>query len=514
MKSRLKNRGVWLLAMGLLGFVQLSAQTKTNKKPNILIIISDDHAYQAIGAYGSSLMPTLGLDRIAKEGAVMQNAFVSNSICGPSRACLLTGKHSAANGFKDNLSHFDGNQDQFVKQLQHVGYQTAWIGKWHLESKPQGFNYWEILPGQGYYYNPDFLQMDGTTKRKTGYVTDLTTQAAEEWLSARPKDQPFCLIVGHKATHRVWMPDLQDLGRFDTVNFSLPSNFYDNYEGRYAASKQDMNIEKSMRLGYDLKIMQGLDMGSENYTRMNAGQKEVYSRYYKQVEKDFIKKNLSGKALTEWKYQRYMRDYLSTAVSLDRNVGHLLDYLDAQHLTENTLVIYLSDQGFYLGEHGWFDKRFMYEESQRTPMLIRYPPMIKPKSHIEGMVMNIDIAPTALELAGVRIPKDIQGKSMLPLLKNVEKKVRDAVYYHYYEFGEHNVIPHFGIRTERYKLIRFYKGKDCWELFDLQNDPQEMHNRIDDPTLQNVRKDLFERLEKMTVEFKDKEAAEILTKSL
>ncbi|WP_316817866.1 sulfatase [Pedobacter nyackensis] len=501
-----------LFAAVCMVFGQANAQKKvTSKKPNIVIIISDDHAFQAIGAYGGKLMPTPGIDRIANEGMVMQNAFVSNSICGPSRACILTGKHSAANGFKDNLSKFDASQDVFVRRLQGVGYQTAWVGKWHLESTPQGFDFWNILVGQGYYYNPDFIQMDGSVKRMEGYVTDLTTDIAEGWLEKRDKDKPFCLVVGQKATHRVWMPDLQDLGKFDKENFALPTNFYDNYEDRYAAAMQDMNIEKSMRLGYDLKIMQGLDMGRENLTRLNANQKKTYTDYYKGIEKEFISKNLSGKALTEWKYQRYMKDYLSTAVSLDRNVGRLMDYLDENGLKENTLVIYMSDQGFYLGEHGWFDKRFMYEESFKTPMIIRYPGVIKPGTVNKDMVMNIDIAPTALELAGIKIPKEIHGQSMLPLFQNKKKQVRDAVYYHYFEFGEHNVIPHFGVRTERYKLIRFYKGADKWELYDLQTDPREMRNLIYDPSYAGIRKELRTRLTELVTAYKDGDAAQILS---
>lgn len=480
------------------------------KKPNILIIVSDDHAMQAISAYGGHLMQTPGIDRIAKEGAVMQNAFVSNSICGPSRACILTGKHSAANGFKDNLSKFDASQDIFVRRLQGVGYQTAWIGKWHLDTTPQGLDYWELLPGQGHYYNPDFIQMDGTTKRKEGYATDLTTEAAEKWLDQRDNDKPFCLIVGHKATHRIWAPDLQDLGKFDKTTFPLPANFYDTYENRYAASQQDMSIEKTLRLGYDLKVLQTLDRGNAEYPRLNPDQRKVYDAYYKGIEKEFISKNLSGKALTEWKFQRYMRDYLSTAASLDRNIGELLSYLDKKGLTENTLVIYMSDQGFYMGEHGWFDKRFMYEESMKTPMLVRYPGVIKPGTNYDEMVMNIDIAPTALELAGVKIPKDIQGKSMLPLFKGIEKQARDAVYYHYFEFGEHNVIPHFGVRTKLYKLIRFYKGADKWELYDLEKDPQEMKNIIDQPAYATIQSDLLKKLKQLTVAFKDVDAQQVL----
>lgn len=498
-----------LLLMGT-GFAQ---KNRKMQQPNILIIVSDDHAYQAIGAYGSRMMETPGIDRLAKEGAVFSNAFVTNSICGPSRACILTGKYSHINGFKDNLSKFDASQDLFVKRLQKAGYQTAWIGKMHLDTKPQGLDYWEILPGQGHYYNPDFITMSGETIRRTGYVTTITTELAEKWLASRDVSKPFCLVVGHKATHRVWMPDLQDLGRFDKTTFPLPDNFYDRYENRYAAAHQDMNIEKTLRLGYDLKVMQTNDiMGAENYNRMNDEQKKRYSAYYRNIEKEFISKNLSGKALTEWKFQRYMRDYLSTATSLDRNIGALLDYLDKTGQARNTLVIYLSDQGFYMGEHGWFDKRFMYEESMKTPMLARFPGVIKPGTVYKDMVMNIDIAPTALELAGLRVPKEIQGKSMLPLFRDKEQHPRDAVYYHYYEAGEHSVIPHFGVRTRQYKLIRFYQIADKWELYDLEKDPTEMQNLIDDPSYTGIRQQLRQQLDSLIEIYTDKEAAAILSK--
>ncbi len=491
-------------------FFLLALSATAQRKPNIVIIISDDHAYQAIGAYGSSLMPTPGIDRLAQEGALFNNAFVTNSICGPSRACILTGKYSHKNGFKDNLSKFDASQDLFVKRLREGGYQTAWVGKWHLETKPQGFDYWEIFPGQGYYYNPDLIQMDGSVVRKHGYATNLVTDIAENWLDNRDTSKPFCLVVGHKATHRVWMPDEQDLGRFDSVQFPLPGNFYDTYENRYAASRQDMNIEKTMRLGYDLKILPDTGFGRENYTRLDAEQRKAFDAYYKPIEKDFLSRNLIGKALTEWKYQRYMHDYLSTAVSLDRNIGRLLDFLDQKNLASNTLVIYLSDQGFYLGEHGWFDKRFMYEESMKTPMVARYPGVIKPGTVYNDLVMNIDIAPTALEMAGIDVPEAIQGKSMLPLFKNIEKASRDAVYYHYYEWGEHAVIPHFGVRTKKYKLIRFYQVADKWELYDLNTDPHEMNNLIGKKGYQKITASLMKRLKELAIQFEDTEALKVI----
>lgn len=488
----------------------LPAEGQNTQQPNIIIIVSDDHAFQAISAYGGNLMQTPNIDRLAKEGAVFNRAYVTNSICGPSRAVILTGKYSHKNGFKDNHSRFDAGQDQFVKRLRTAGYQTAWIGKWHLESTPQGFDHWQILPGQGSYYNPDFLTMNGKTIRKEGYVTNVITDDAENWMNERDTSKPFCLVIGHKATHRTWIPDTSDLGRFDDRTFPLPPNFYDNYEGRYAAKHQDMNIAQTMRLGYDLKMMPDTGFGRAGYIRLNAAQRAKFDAYYKPIEAELKAKQLSGKALTEWKYQRYLKDYLATAASLDRNIGRVLDYLDEQRLAENTMVIYLSDQGFYMGEHGWFDKRFMYEESFRTPMLVRYPGVLKPGSVISGLVMNLDIAPTCLEVAGVPVPAEIQGRSFLPLLRQPAKEWRTSLYYHYYESGEHSVIPHFGVRTRRYKLIRFYQGTDNWELFDLQQDPSEMKNLYGKKGYEKITAGLKKELVKLAGEYEDAEALKII----
>lgn len=481
------------------------------QRPNIVIIVSDDHAYQAISAYGSKLMQTPNIDRIAKEGVLFNKAYVTNSICGPSRAVLLTGKYSHVNGFKDNThSRFDGTQNTFIKELQKGGYQTAWIGKWHLESTPQGFDYWQILPGQGSYYNPDFLMMDGSKKRMDGYVSNVVEDASESWLNQRDKNKPFCLVIGHKATHRTWMPDTSDMGMFDKVNFPLPHNFYDDYNGREAAKVQDMTIEKTMIMGYDLKMFPE-EIKDNNITRMNPAQLSKFDAYYKPILADFQKSNLSGHALTEWKYQHYMRDYLSTAASLDRNIGRTLDYLDQHQLTQNTLVIYVSDQGFYLGEHGWFDKRFMYEESFRTPMIMRYPGKIKPGSISNDFVMNLDIAPTVLNAAGISIPHDVQGKSILPVLAKTEKG-RDAMYYHYYENGEHAVSPHFGIQTKQYKLIRFYEKVEGWELYDLKKDPHEMNNLYGKMGFEKTTQALTKKLIALIDAYDDKEARMILKK--
>ncbi|HWW40096.1 sulfatase [Pedobacter sp.] len=487
------------------------------EKPNVVIIISDDHAYQAISAYGSKLMPTPGIDRIAKEGVRFDKGYVTNSICGPSRAVILTGKYSHKNGFKDNEnSRFDGSQDSFIKQLGKGGYQTAWIGKWHLESEPQGFSYWQVLPDQGQYYNPDFIMQDGSRKRVEGYVSNVIEDAAENWLDKRDPSKPFCLVIGHKATHRVWLPDTADMGMFDKTTFPLPHNFYDDYQGREAAKVQDMSIAKTMIMGYDLKMFgsEGAADKDGNIKRMNAAQRAKFNRYYLPVEADLKSRNLSGRALTEWKYQHYMRDYLSTAASLDRNIKRTLDYLDKHHLAKNTIVIYLSDQGFYLGEHGWFDKRFIYEESFRTPMVMRYPGVIKPGTVSNDFVMNLDIAPTILDAAGVSIPGDMQGKSMLPVLKDKKIKGREYLYYHYYENGEHSVSPHFGIRNRRYKLIRFYKRVESWELYDLMKDPNEVHNVYGEKGYQKIMHQMKKELNKQIAQYDDLDAKKIVEKGI
>lgn len=504
MKSLLLFFGICLLFIN-----NLFAQ----KRPNILIILSDDHAYQAIGAYGNKMMQTPAIDRLAKEGVLFKKAYVTNSICGPSRAVILTGKYSHKNGFKDNEnSSFYSSQNTFIKELTKGGYQTAWVGKWHLETKPQGFTYWQVLPGQGQYYNPDFILMDSSKKRIEGYATNIIEDLAEDWLNKRDTSKPFCLVIGHKATHRTWMPDTTDMGRFDNVTFPLPQNFYDDYKGRKAAAVQDMTIAKTMRLDYDLKMFasDSTENAQASIARMNPAQRAKFDTYYKTIYQDFKSKNLSGNALAEWKYQRYMRDYLSTAASLDRNIGRALAYLDEHNLTNNTLVIYLSDQGFYLGEHGWFDKRWMYEESFRTPMVMRYPGVAKPRSVNNNFVMNLDIGPTALQAAGLAVPNDMQGQSFLPLLKDKNAKGRTAMYYHYYENGEHSVSPQFGIRTKRYKLIRFYTRVNGWELYDLKKDKSEMNNVYGKKGYERLTADLRKQLDGLIDQYEDSDAKLIL----
>ena len=494
-----------LLIAGLVLLFTVNAAAQ-DQQPNILVIISDDHAFQSIDTYSGTYGITPNIDRIAREGAIFRNAFVTNSICAPSRAVLLTGKYSHVNGHRDNRSTFDSFQDVFPRRLQQGGYQTAWIGKWHLENYPDGFDYWKILPGQGFYYNPDFISMDRDTARMDGYVTELITNTSLQWLEKRDKQKPFCLIVGEKATHRTWMPDLQDLGKFDEVSFKLPENFWDDYKGRKAAQKQRMTMD-DLYLDYDLKMQADKGFGKANYLRFTAVQKKLWDTYYDKIEQEFKKQNLSDKALTEWKYQRYMRDYLSTAISLDRNIGRLLDYLDKNGLNENTVVIYTSDQGFYMGEHRWFDKRFMYEESMRMPFVMRYPQMIKPGTQIEEMVLNLDFAPTLLSLGGVSVPEEVQGMSILPLLGKGKHPWREAVYYHYYEYpDEHRVMPHFGVRTKRYKLIRFYGDGDFWELYDLEKDPSEMNNVYGRTAYKEITGGLKKQLQELIIAYEDRDA--------
>jgi len=500
-----------LLMLFAASFLLKSCTVKESpvKHPNILFIMSDDHSYQTISAYSDKLMKTPNLDRIADEGVIFQNSFVGNSICAPSRATMLTGKHTHKNGQIDNRVTFDGSQVTFPKLLRAAGYQTALIGKWHLRSDPTGFDYWNIVPGQGQYYNPDFIEM-GVKKRYEGYVTDITTDFALDWLNKRDKTKPFCLLLHNKAPHRTWEPDTLYLDEFKDKVFPVPENFFDDYEGRQAAAEQKLSIrEPDMDINYDLKMedpaIKGR-FGKINHTRrMNEKQRERWYAHYNPIAKDFLKKNPTGKDLALWKYQRYMRDYCACIRSVDENVGRVLDYLEENGLAENTLVVYTSDQGFYMGEHGWFDKRFMYEESFRTPLLMRLPKGYARKGNVMELVQNIDYAPTFLDFAGVEIPAEIQGKSIKPLLID-DKKVawRDALYYHYYEFpNEHMVKRHYGIRTDRYKLIHFYNDIDVWELYDLKTDPNEMHNVFGNTKYAEIQKKLEARLQELRIEYDD-----------
>ena len=475
----------------MLSIIVYSCTTQPNdtderaKKPNILYIMTDDHSYQTFSAYDDRFIQTPNLDRIAKEGVLFKNSFVTNSICAPSRAVMLTGKFNHLNGQLDNSIRFDSSQATFPKHLQKAGYETALVGKWHLKSQPTGFDHYEVLVGQGNYYNTDFIE-NGTRKRSDGYVTNVITDKSLDWLDNRNKEKPFCLLLHHKATHRIWFPDTSLFKEFEGVDFEVPSTFFDEYEGRVAAKEQAMSIDKDMDLVWDNKMM---DKEGEiqtrlrkyyvnrMYSRLNPEQKAVIDAYYDPIIKKFKADKLTGKELALWKYQRYMQDYLRCVRSVDNNVGRVLDYLDENGLADNTLVVYTSDQGFYMGEHGWFDKRFMYEQSLRTPLVMRFPKGMNASKKVDELVQNIDYAPTFMELAGLDIPAEMQGKSLVPLVKGTNTDWRDAIYYHYYEYpGPHSVKRHYGIRTDRYKLIHFYKDIDTWELFDLQTDPEEMDN--------------------------------------
>ncbi len=484
-----------------------------NKRMNILYIMCDDHSFQTISAYDNRFIETPNIDRISKEGVRFTNSFVANSLSGPSRACLLTGKHSHKNGFTDNSKTFDGEQQTFPKLLRQAGYQTAIVGKWHLISEPTGFDYWNILIGQGEYYNPYFID-NGEKRKIEGYATNITTDLAIEWLDQkRDKDKPFCLLLHHKAPHRTWMPDTCDLDLYDDIVFPVPETFYDKYEGRVAASQQEMSIIKDMDLVYDLKLADKENeihskpdlekAGRSMYNRMTPEQKAAWDKHYDPIIKEFKEKKLTGKELAEWKYQQYMHDYIRVIHSVDRNVGYVLDYLEKNHLLDNTIIVYTSDQGFYMGEHGWFDKRFMYEESFRTPMLVRFPDGLK--GDIPEMVQNIDHAATFLDLAGAEIPADIQGTSYLPLLKGEKPKDwRTSLYYHYYEYpAEHAVKRHYGVRTDRYKLIHFYNDIDEWELYDLEKDPIEMHNVYHEPGNEQIIEQLMTELHRLQKQYDD-----------
>ena len=460
------------------------------KRPNIVFVFSDDHSVNAIGAYGSKMNKTPHLDSLANEGAVFNRNYVANSICAPSRACVLTGKHSHKNGHKDNSAWFDGSQMTFPKELQKAGYKTALIGKWHLRSEPTGFDHWMVLPGQGHYYNPDYKTPKGLI-RKHGYVTDLTTDMSIEWMKQqKDSGQPFLMMCQYKAPHRNWMPHPRFMDNYKGVEIPVPETLFDDYSNRNSnLLDNEMTIDEHMSLDYDLKVPRpnGHRAGGE-WNRMTKEQKETWIKHYSAEDLEFKRAKLTGKALVRWKHQRYLKDYLRTIDGVDYNIGRILAFLKKEGLDKNTIVVYSSDQSFYLGEHGWYDKRWMYEESFRQPLLVKYPGVIKPGTAVETMTQNIDFAPTFLEAAGVKIPEGVQGKSLLPLMKKGDKALwdRSSLYYHYYERGIHNVARHHGVATERYKLIQFYDSGE-WELLDRKADPKEMKNFYDDPAYRNIR---------------------------
>ena len=499
----------------------------TAQRYNIVYIMTDDHTAQMMSCYDKSNIETPNLDRIAAEGVRFTQSYVANSLSGPSRACMLTGKHSHKNGFTNNEHGiFDGSQQTMPKLMQQAGYQTTIIGKWHLVSLPTGFDYWNILPAQGDYYNPNFITMNNDTVREQGYLTNIITDKSIDWLeNQRDKSRPFILLIHHKACHRNWLPEMKYLREYEDKTFPVPETFYDDYQGRLAAQQQEMHIDRDMDIVYDTKMFRP-DLKtrlSENYrnmvSRLDSKDLLQYSWFYDSLSLDFYNRfpdmrdgrtTNNSKAVAEFKYQRYMRDYAKVVKSLDDNVGRVLDYLKQSGLDENTLVVYTSDQGFYMGEHGWFDKRFMYQESFATPLVMQLPKQLREERAknlpnddgvITEMVQNIDYAPTFVELAGATVPNDIQGASLLPLLKGQHpKNWRKSLYYHYYEYpAEHSVKRHYGVYDGRWKLIHFYRDIDQWELYDLQSDPHELHNiygqKGTEKTLKRLQKELV-RLQK------------------
>lgn len=472
------------------------------KQPNIVFIMSDDHAYQAISAYGHDLNNTPNIDAIAEEGMRFDDAYVNNSLCAPSRASIISGKYSGNSSVQEIGDVFDGDQTTFPKQLQEAGYQTAFVGKWHLFSEPTGFDYWNMLPGQGEYYQPEFIIGQDTVQRD-GYVTNLITDDAIDWLDQREEDKPFSVLVWNKAPHRNWMPEVKYLDKFDSDTIPEPSTLFDGYETRTKAAKeQRMEISKWMSDNYDLKLdlhpdgeHRYDDMWDGIFDRLTDEEKKAFEEAYEPKNEAFREANLEGEDLVRWKYQRYMKDYLRTVQSVDDNVGRILDYLKENDLDKNTIVIYTSDQGFYLGEHGWFDKRFMYRESFRTPMVIRWPEEIEAGSVSTDPVMNLDIGETLLEAAGADIPDDMEGRSFLPILKGeTPDDWRENVYYQYYASGgEHNVAKHVGVQADDYKLIYFYENED-WELYDLEEDSKELNNVYGDADYEDMQNKLKEAL--------------------
>lgn len=479
--------------------VPVRAETSRCSQPNILFILSDDHAYQAISAYNDprKLVGTPHIDRLAQEGMRFNRCLVTNSICGPSRAVILTGQYSHVNGFYNNSnSRFNGSQTTFPKLLRRAGYQTAIFGKWHLGSDPTGFNDWYILPGQGQYYHPPMVHR-GQKVILRGYVTDIITQLSLDWLKSRDKTKPFLLMCHHKAPHRDWQPAIRHLGHDGDRLYPEPPTLLDDYSGRGKAEReQDMTIAKTMTEG-DLKLTLPVEL--------TGAERQVWQAYYGPRNAVFQMANLKGNDLVRWRYQRYLHDYLTCVKAVDEGVGRLLQFLDDEGLASNTIVIYASDQGFYLGEHGWFDKRWIFEESLRTPLLLRWPGVVKPGSQNDNLVSNVDFAETLLDAAGVSIPTEMQGRSFVPLLKGqIPPDWRTSFYYQYFEYPEpHHVQPHHGIVTARYKLVHFdAPNVNDWEFFDLANDPHELRSVYAEKAYQPVIVELKHQLDRLRAQLK------------
>ena len=450
-------------------------------RPNIVYIMTYDHAAQMMSAYDDSRASTPNLDRIGEEGMLFRNSFCSNSLCAPSRATLLTGKYSHKNGQRGNRDVFNGGQSIFPKMLQAAGYQTAMIGKWHLKSEPTGFDYWNVLPGQGLYVNPVFIEM-GEKKTHEGYVTDIITDKAIDWVKKRDKGKPFLLLYHHKAPHAQWVPDEKYDRLFEDEAVPYPNNYHDDESGRSVSVRKATN-----QLTPDM-LKRWRAFGAK-MNKEDPGE-------------------LEGQALKGWMYQQYVKDYMRVMVSVDENVGRFMEFLKAEGLDENMVVIYTADNGMFIGDHGRFDKRLMDEESLRIPLVVRYPKGIKAGSVTDAYSLNVDYAPTILDYAGVSIPDDMQGHSLRPVLEGKKPKGwRKTIYCHYYEhpdFQFQNVPPHYGVRDGRYKLIHYYKTRgiddDTWELLDMKNDPQELNNVYDNPEYKGVIKRLKKELNRLRKE--------------
>ncbi|MDP6858202.1 MAG: sulfatase [Verrucomicrobiales bacterium] len=487
-------------------------QSGAAERPNIVFIFSDDHAPHAIGSYNGwlkSIDPTPRIDELAEQGMLFENSFCTNSICGPSRAVIMTGKHSHKNGFMNNGNSFNWNQQTFPKILRKAGYTTALYGKSHLKGKPQGFDDWKVLPGQGLYYNPDLITPKGRV-RIDGHCTDIVTDLAVEWIKeGRDKSKPFMIMVQHKAPHRNWMPALRHLSLYKDVRIPEPKTLFDKWEDNAPPARhQELEIDRHMDINYDLFVDLTADYEGTpsqkrqdrsawwNMKRMSKEQIKSWREYYAPLDKKFHESKLSGKDLVRWKFQRYAKNYLRCVRGVDDSVGKIQDVLKELKLDKNTVVIYSSDQGFYIGDHGWYDKRWMYEESLKMPLIVKWPGVTESGSRATQMVQNLDYAETFLEMAGAKIPENMQGMSLVPILKNGRaENWRKSIYYHYYEFPSVHMIPrHYGIRTERYKLMHFYQFGNEWEMYDLQEDPDELQNIYGKTGKEKLQEDMKKQL--------------------
>jgi len=527
MKSQTIILIAFLLSLSLQAAHNRADKAQHSDRPNIVFIFADDHAFQALGAYQSYLQDvvrTPELDKLADEGMLFKNCMVTNSICGPMRAVIQTGKYSHLNGFKTNNQKFDGNQPTFPKMLQKAGYQTAIIGKWHLglHQAPQGYNYSEVLFRQGPYYNPRMLKdatgsgenAQRTEAQHTGYTTDIITDLSLEWLrSGRDKSKPFMLMCQHKAPHREWSPKPEIYENWKDVQIPEPETLFEDYSEQVAPrARQKMTLAKDFKRGYDDKT-QG--WAPKN---LNAKQRAAYKAMFAEENEAFEKAlpDMTEAERVRWVHQRYLRIYLASIQSVDQNIGRILDELEKQGLAENTVVIYSSDQGFYLGEHGWYDKRWAYEESLKTPLIVRWPGQVETGSVNDDIVSPLEFAQTFLEIAGLDQPEGMQGSSLVPVLSgDTPDGWRDSHYYHYYSYpAAHMVNRHEAVCTKRYKLIRFYStdhrkrpGVDTWELIDLKVDPLETKNFYDDPAYAKVQQKLHEELVRLRSKYEVREPA-------